>query len=125
MTMLIRSVQLGIVRPFTNDSLQTRLGQEYFEQRINKNKILNKIILKSKVNYQVDKIIYQEILAVSIYSEKGKLICAFSYEELKANLLLDNSEAMLCLGENLKIPLVEVFENSSFKTRFLRRVKIE
>jgi hypothetical protein len=127
--LLLESVRLGIIRPYTNDSLQIRLSQEDFLNRTTNRIVLNKIILKSKVNYQVDKISQQEVIAISICSEKGNdkidLVCAFSYEELKANLLTDNSEAMICLGENLKISLVEVFENHSFKTEFLRKVKIK
>lgn len=129
MNMLLRSVKLGIIRPYQNDSLQIRLSQEDFLNRINQNKILNKIILKNKVKCDFDKVMYQEILAISIYStnEKGseKLICAFSYQELEQNLLLDNSEAVICLGENLKIPLIEIFKNHSFKTTFWKKKKIE
>jgi hypothetical protein len=123
--LLLQSIKLGIIRPFANDSLKIRLSQENFLERINQKNTSSKIILKNKMKYQVDEIVYQEILAVSIYSEKGNLICAFRYEELKANLLLDNSDAMICLGENLKIPLIEVFNNHSFKTLFLRKIKKE
>ncbi len=124
MNVLLGSVQLGIIRPFANDSLQMRLSQEDFLKRINQNNISNKIILKNKVKCQFDKIIHQEILAISIYSVTRKLICTLSYQELKQNLLLDNLEAMICLVEGLKIPLVEVFDNYSFKTTVLRKRKI-
>ncbi len=131
--MLLQSVKLGIIRPYANDSLQMRLSQEDFLNRINQKYILSKIILKNKVKFDFDKIIHQEVTAISVYSinekskekEKESLICAFSYQELAQNLLLDNSEAMICLGEGLKIPLIEVFENHSFKTTFLRKRKIE
>ncbi|WP_375559758.1 hypothetical protein ACE193_18795 [Bernardetia sp. OM2101] len=123
--LLLESVRLGIIRPYTNDDLQMRLAQQVFEYRVNKNNIFNKIILKSKVNYQVDEIFSHEVIAISIYSEKGQLICAFSYQELVQNLLSENSEAMICLGDGLKIPLIEVFENQSFKTEFLKKVKIK
>ncbi len=123
--LLLEAVKLGIIRPYLNDSLETRSSQETFLNRTNQAIISNKIILKSKVNYQVDEITDKKLLAISIYSTKGNLICAFSYEELKENLLLENSEAMICLGEDLKIPLIEVFENYSLKTKFLKRIKIE
>ena len=123
--LLLEGVQLGIIRPFSNDSLQIRLSQEDFLNRTNQKKASNKIILKSKVRYKFDEIIYQDVIAISLYTTEGKLICVFSYKELKANLLLDNSDAIICLGENLKVSLVEVFENRYFKTKFLRKVKIE
>lgn len=127
--LLLESVRLGIIRPYKNDSLQTRLSQEDFLKRKNKGNILNKIILKSKGNYQLDEILFQKVVVISVYTTEGNdkinLLCAFSYEELEQNLLLNNSEAMICLGEDLKIPLVEVFDNHSFKTEFLRKVKIE
>lgn len=127
--LLLESVRLGIIRPYTNDSLQIRLSQEDFLKRKNKGNVLNKIILKSKVNYQVDKIRSQEVIAINIYTteknNKINLTCAFGYEELEQNLFLNNSEAMICLGENLKISLIEVFENRSFKTDFWRKIKIK
>lgn len=123
--LLLEGVKLGIIRPYLNDSLEIRSSQETFLNRINQAIILDKIILKSKVKYQVDEIVERKLLAISIYSTKGNLICTFSYKELKENLLSDNSEAMICLGEDLKIPLIEVFDNYSFKTEFLKRVKIE
>lgn len=123
--LLLGSVRLGIIRPYRNDALQIRLPQEDFVKRKKQGNALNKIILKNKVNYQDYEVLSHEVIAISIYSEKGQLICAFSYEELEQNLLLNNSEAMICLGEGLKIPLIEVFENQSFKTEFLRKVKIK
>jgi len=133
LNLLLEAVKLGIIRPYMNDSLQTRLSQQTFLERINQNTISNKTILKSNVEFEFDEIIdnvdkknsNKKLLAISIYSTKGNLICAFSYKELTENLFSENSEAMICLGEDLKIPLIEIFDNYSFKTEFLRRIKIE
>ncbi len=131
-TMILQSVILGIMRPYQNDSLQLRLSNQIFEDKIKDKYISSEIVLKNKVKYEYDEVIYQELIAISIYSvnEEGKgkgkkeLICSFSYPELKDHLLLDNPEAMICLGNGLKIPLIEVFENRSFKTRTLRKIKM-
>lgn len=121
--LLLNSIKLGVIRPYRNSRLKYRLSQQEFLERIDKVSISNKIILKSKVKIEFGKIIDRQLIAMSIYSEKGKFICSFDYEEVRENWFLDNPEAMICLGEGLKIPLTEVFENRLYKTTLLRKKK--
>ncbi len=130
---IVEAVKAGILRPFLNDSLNTRMSYEDFIKNLTiantKKEYLPTQITLLEVREDIiyskkDLRFYHDIQAINLYipahlhsSKKEKFIAAFSWKEIVENVFKDNPQAVWFnkKDNNEHLPLLEAFNKRLFK----------
>jgi len=130
---IVDAVKAGILRPFQNDSLDSRMSYESFMENLQipnsqKEYAVTQITLlevREDIIYsKKDLRFYHDIQAISLYiparphsSKKEKFVATFSWKEIVENVFKDNPQAVWFnkKDNNEHLPLRDAFDKRLFK----------